>query len=300
MNFFFPAITSCTNTSNPSVMLGAGLLARKAVEAGLTVQPYIKTSLSPGSGVVTYYLQASHVIEPLQKLGFEIVGYGCMTCIGNSGPLNDNIINTIESNQLVCCSVLSGNRNFEGRIHPNTRANYLASPLLVIAYAISGRIDIDFENESLGKNADGKEIYLRDIWPSRKEIQDVENEFVIPAMFREVYSKIEVGSSSWQTLEFPAGDLYPWDDTSTYIKQPPFFDGMTKDIGPILPINEARVLLLLGDSVTTDHISPAGSIARNSPAARFLAGCGLTPRDFNSYGSRRGTIQCLIFKKRLL
>lgn len=248
------AITSCTNTSNPSVMLGAGLLARKAVDAGLSVKPYIKTSLSPGSGVVTYYLQSSNVIEPLQKLGFDIVGYGCMTCIGNSGPLDDNIVNTIEQNNLVCCSVLSGNRNFEGRIHPNTRANYLASPLLVIAYAIAGTVDIDFEKEPLGINNDGKSIYLSDIWPSRKEIQDVENEFVIPAMFREVYSKIEIGSKSWQTLEFAQGQLYPWDDKSTYIKQPPFFEGMTREIQPIKPISGARVLLLLGDSVTTDHM----------------------------------------------
>lgn len=271
-------------------MLGAGLLARKAIEAGLTVKPYIKTSLSPGSGVVTHYLQSSNVIQPLQKLGFDIVGYGCMTCIGNSGPLNDNIVNTIESNNLICCSVLSGNRNFEGRIHPNTRANYLASPLLVIAYAISGTVDVDFENEPLGLNSDGKKIYLRDIWPSRKEIQNVEHQFVIPALFNEVYSKIELGSKSWQTLEYPSGQLYPWIDQSTYIKQPPFFEGMTKELNPISPIIGARVLLLLSDSVTTDHISPAGSIARNSPAARYLANSGLTPRDFNSYGSRRGKL----------
>lgn len=293
-------------------MLGAGLLARKAVDFGLTVKPYIKTSLSPGSGVVTYYLQASNVIQPLRKLGFDVVGYGCMTCIGNSGPLHDIIIRTIEQNQLVCCSVLSGNRNFEGRIHPNTRANFLASPLLVIAYAIAGRIDIDFENEPLGENDDGKTIFLRDIWPSRKEIQSIENEFVIPAMFAEVYNKIKVGSHAWQSLDFPNGNLYPWDKKSTYIKEPPFFEGLTKEPKPVSPILGARVILLLGDSVTTgnyymlykylskifgqtfsffisvDHISPAGSIARNSPAAKYLASCGLTPREFNSYGSRRG------------
>lgn len=270
------------------MMLGAGLLAKNAVDAGLSVLPYVKTSLSPGSGVVTYYLQESGVIPALEKLGFDIVGYGCMTCIGNSGPLDDNVVNTIEQNNLVCCGVLSGNRNFEGRIHPNTRANYLASPLLVIAYAIAGTVDIDFEKEPLGTNASGKLIFLRDIWPTRKEIQAVEQKHVIPAMFREVYSKIELGSEQWQSLQAPEGKLYPWDEQSTYIKHPPFFEGMTRELPPIAPIVGARPLLLLGDSVTTDHISPAGSIARNSPAARFLAKRGLTPRDFNSYGSRRG------------
>ncbi|GLG97421.1 Cytoplasmic aconitate hydratase-like protein isoform x2 [Gryllus bimaculatus] len=231
------AITSCTNTSNPSVMLGAGILAKKAVEAGLTVAPYIKTSLSPGSGVVTYYLEESGVIPYLKTLGFEVVGYGCMTCIGNSGPLPETIVEAIEKNDLVCCGVLSGNRNFEGRIHPHTRANYLASPLLVIAYAIAGRIDIDFETEPLGCNSEGKPVFLRDIWPLRKEIQAVEQQYDLP---------------------------------------------------PIKPIENAHVILNLGDSVTTDHISPAGSIARNSPAARYLSARGLTPRQFNSYGSRRG------------
>ncbi|XP_050360030.1 cytoplasmic aconitate hydratase-like [Nymphalis io] len=282
------AITSCTNTSNPSVMLGAGLLAKKAVEAGLSVLPYIKTSLSPGSGVVTYYLRESGVVPYLEKLGFDIVGYGCMTCIGNSGPIDDNIANTIEKNELVCCGVLSGNRNFEGRIHPNTRANYLASPLLVIAYALAGTVDIDFEKEPLGKRADGSSVFLRDIWPTRSEIQEVEDKYVIPGMFKEVYEKIEQGSPSWQALDVPKGKLYGWDPNSTYIKRPPFFDGMTKDLPPIKSIPNARCLLLLGDSVTTDHISPAGSIARNSPAARLLASRGLTPREFNSYGSRRG------------
>lgn len=223
------AITSCTNTSNPSVMLGAGLLAKKAVAAGLTVAPYIKTSLSPGSGVVTYYLTESGVIPPLEQLGFSVVGYGCMTCIGNSGSLDENIVNAIEQNDLVCCGVLSGNRNFEGRIHPNTRANYLASPLLVIAYAIAGTVDIDFETEPLGKYNDGTPIFLRDIWPTRAEIQAVEQKYVIPAMFKEVYSKIEAGSGSWQKLEAPSGNLYPWSADSTYIKKPPFFDGKLLD-----------------------------------------------------------------------
>ncbi|XP_016961258.1 cytoplasmic aconitate hydratase [Drosophila biarmipes] len=282
------AITSCTNTSNPSVMLGAGLLAKNAVEKGLSILPYIKTSLSPGSGVVTYYLRESGVIPYLEQLGFDIVGYGCMTCIGNSGPLDENVVNTIEKNGLVCCGVLSGNRNFEGRIHPNTRANYLASPLLVIAYAIAGRVDIDFETEPLGVDANDKEVYLRDIWPTRSEIQEVEHKHVIPAMFQEVYSKIQLGSKDWQTLEVSDGKLYPWSGISTYIKRPPFFDGMTRELPQIKSIEQARCLLLLGDSVTTDHISPAGSIARRSPAARYLSERGLTPRDFNSYGSRRG------------
>ncbi|XP_074108052.1 cytoplasmic aconitate hydratase [Cotesia typhae] len=282
------AITSCTNTSNPSVMLGAGLLAKNAVEAGLTVAPYIKTSLSPGSGVVTYYLRESGVIPALTELGFEIVGYGCMTCIGNSGPLEDSIAETIEKNELVCCGVLSGNRNFEGRIHPSTRANYLASPLLVIAYAIAGTVDIDFETEPLGRRADGSSVFLRDIWPTRVEIQAVEQQYVIPAMFKSVYNKIEKGSNRWASLVAPEGQLYPWNEDSTYIKHPPYFENLQKELPEAKNIHKARVLLNLGDSVTTDHISPAGSIARNSPAARYLAKRGLTPREFNSYGARRG------------
>lgn len=285
------AITSCTNTSNPSVMLGAGLLAKKAVEAGLSVAPYVKTSLSPGSGVVTYYLRESGVIPFLETLGFGVVGYGCMTCIGNSGPLPDPMVNAIEKNELVVCGVLSGNRNFEGRIHPNTRANYLASPLLVIAYAIAGRVDIDFDREPIGKTKDGKEVYLKEIWPQRSEIQEVERKFVIPAMFEEAYSKLKGnkgGSESWASLNAPSDALYPWDPASTYVRKPPFFKDMTMKLPAIVPIVNSRALLLLGDSVTTDHISPAGSIARNSPAARYLAKHGLTPKEFNSYGSRRG------------
>jgi len=282
------AITSCTNTSNPSVMLGAGLLAKKAVEAGLMVAPYIKTSLSPGSGVVTYYLKESGVIPYLTQLGFDIVGYGCMTCIGNSGPLPESVAEAIEKHELVCCGVLSGNRNFEGRIHPNTRANYLASPLLVIAYAIAGRVDIDFQKEPLGSSADGKPVYLHEIWPLRSEIHAIEQKYVIPSLFRDVYAKIDTGSPNWAQLKAPDGKLYPWDPSSTYIKKPPFFENMTKELPDIQTIENAKVLLHLGDSVTTDHISPAGSIARNSPAARYLAARGLTPREFNSYGSRRG------------
>ncbi|XP_072040260.1 cytoplasmic aconitate hydratase-like isoform X4 [Amphiura filiformis] len=283
------AITSCTNTSNPSVMLGAGILAKKAVEAGLSVATYIKTSLSPGSGVVTYYLQESGVIPYLENLGFSIVGYGCMTCIGNSGPLPEPVGQAIEKGDLVACGVLSGNRNFEGRIHPLTRANYLASPPLVIAYAIAGTVSIDFEKEPLGLNNEGKEVFLsRDIWPTREEIQEVEKQFVIPAMFKDVYSKIQKGNTQWNSLDAPESMLYPWDPKSTYIKSPPFFETMTKDVSPPAAITNAHALLNVADSVTTDHISPAGSIARTSPAARYLAARGLTPREFNSYGSRRG------------
>merc|ERR1739838_275506 len=282
------AITSCTNTSNPSVMLGAGMLAKKAVEAGLTVAPYIKTSLSPGSGVVTYYLQESGVIPFLETLGFGVVGYGCMTCIGNSGPLPEPVVEAVEKGDLVCAGVLSGNRNFEGRIHSHTQANYLASPLFVIAYAIAGRVDIDFDTEPLAVLDDGKKVFLRDIWPSREEIQAVETKFVIPAMFQEVYSEITTGNPNWNKLSAPSSILYPWDTSSTYIKHPPFFAGMSSELPTKRPIKSAHVLLNLGDSVTTDHISPAGSIPRNSPAARYLASRGLSPRDFNSFGSRRG------------
>lgn len=282
------AITSCTNTSNPSVMLGAGLLAKKAVEAGLTVAPFIKTSLSPGSGVVTYYLKESGVIPYLETLGFGVVGYGCMTCIGNSGPLPESVGEAVEKGELVCCGVLSGNRNFEGRIHPLTQANYLASPLFVIAYAIAGRVDIDFEKEPLQVLDDGREVFLRDVWPSREEIHAVESQYVIPVMFQEVYSKITTGNANWNKLSAPEATLYPWDQTSTYIKHPPFFEGMTKELPVKKAISGAYALLHLGDSVTTDHISPAGSIPRTSPAARFLASKGLSPRDFNSFGSRRG------------
>ncbi|KAM9424095.1 cytoplasmic aconitate hydratase [Pholidichthys leucotaenia] len=282
------AITSCTNTSNPSVMLGAGLLAKKAIERGLSVKPYIKTSLSPGSGVVTYYLKESSVMDCLSQLGFEVVGYGCMTCIGNSGPLPEPVVDAITEGDLVAAGVLSGNRNFEGRVHPNTRANYLASPPLVIAYAIAGTVRIDFEKEPIAISSEGKEIFLRDIWPTREEIQAVERTFIIPSMFKEVYEKIEKVNERWNSLVTPSDKLYTWDPKSTYIKSPPFFDGLTMKLQPPQAIKDAHVLLNLGDSVTTDHISPAGNIARNSPAARYLTDRGLTPRDFNSYGSRRG------------
>lgn len=282
------SITSCTNTSNPSVMLGAGLLAKNAVEAGLRTLPYIKTSLSPGSGVVTYYLKESGVDKYLQQLGFDIVGYGCMTCIGNSGPLPETVGEAIEKGDLVTCGVLSGNRNFEGRIHPLTRANYLASPLLVIAYALAGTVAIDFESEPIGRNDEGKEIYLRDIWPKREDIQEMERKTVIPALFNEVYSRVKDGNPQWNDLVTSSSLLYPWDDASTYIKSPPFFQEMTLDLPKLSNIENAAVLLNLGDSVTTDHISPAGMISRTSPAARYLASRNITPRQFNSYGSRRG------------
>lgn len=262
------AITSCTNTSNPSVMLGAGLLAKKAVELGLKVAPYIKTSLSPGSGVVQYYLRESKVIDELNQLGFGIVGYGCMTCIGNSGSLEPLVANAIEQNKIVACGVLSGNRNFEGRIHPLTRANYLASPLLVIAYALAGTVNIDFETEPIGVGNNGQKIFLREIWPTRSEIQEVEKQYVLPQMFQDVYSKIQLGSKNWQDLEAPDSILYPWNEKSTYIKNPPFFEQMTFELPAQTPIKNARVLLNLGDSITTDHISPAGSIARNSSAGK--------------------------------
>ncbi|XP_075896698.1 cytoplasmic aconitate hydratase [Nelusetta ayraudi] len=282
------AITSCTNTSNPSVMLGAGLLAKKAVECGLSVKPYIKTSLSPGSGVVTYYLKESGVLDYLAQLGFDVVGYGCMTCIGNSGPLPEPVVEAITQGDLVAAGVLSGNRNFEGRVHPNVQANYLASPPLVIAYAIAGTVRIDFDKEPLAVNAEGKEIFLRDIWPTREETQAIEKTFVIPSMFKEVYEKIEKVNERWNSLEAPSEKLYTWDPNSTYIKSPPFFDGLTSQPQPPRSIESAYVLLNLGDSVTTDHISPAGNIARTSAAARYLTDKGLNPRHFNSYGSRRG------------
>ncbi|XP_077598295.1 cytoplasmic aconitate hydratase [Stigmatopora nigra] len=282
------AITSCTNTSNPSVMLGAGLLAKKAIEKGLNVKPYIKTSLSPGSGVVTSYLKESGVMDFLSQLGFDVVGYGCMTCIGNSGPLPEPVVDAITQGDLVAAGVLSGNRNFEGRVHPNTRANYLASPPLVIAYAIAGTVKIDFESDPIGINSEGQAVFLKDIWPTREEIQREEAKFVIPSMFREVYEKIEKVNDKWNSLLAPSDKLYPWDSSSTYIKSPPFFDGLTMELNAPRSIDGAYVLLNLGDSVTTDHISPAGNITRSSAAARYLSSREVSPRDFNSYGSRRG------------
>lgn len=282
------AITSCTNTSNPNVMIGAGLLAKKAVEAGLTVNPFVKTSLAPGSGVVTHYLEKSGLLPYLEKLGFYTVGYGCTTCIGNSGPLPDVVAETIEKNDIIAAGVLSGNRNFEGRIHPHVKANYLASPPLVVAYALAGNMNIDIMNDPIGYGKDNKPVYLKDIWPTNDEIADFVSKSVVAEQFKEVYSQVTKGTSQWNELVASNDMLYPWDETSTYIHNPPYFQNMTLSIEPLTKIEKARCLLNFGDSITTDHISPAGNIAKNSPAAKFLMSRGVEPKDFNSYGSRRG------------
>jgi aconitate hydratase len=282
------AITSCTNTSNPSVMVAAGLVARKAHERGLTRKPWVKTSLAPGSKVVTEYLSKSGLLDDLEALGFYVVGYGCTTCIGNSGPLPDEIAEAVKEGDLVVASVLSGNRNFEGRINPLVRANYLASPPLVVAYAIAGTVDIDLLTEPLGKDANGEEVYLRDIWPSVDEIQAIMSAHVTREDFIQQYAHVFEGSEQWQRIEAPTGKIYQWKDESTYIQNPPFFQGMTKEVQPIQPILGARCLVKVGDSVTTDHISPAGAISPDSPAGKYLIERGVQPKDFNSYGSRRG------------
>ena len=282
------AITSCTNTSNPSVMLGAGLLARKAVEKGLTVPPYVKTSMAPGSRVVDLYLKSSGLLPYLEELGFHIVGFGCTTCIGNSGPLPEPVSEAIHQGDLVVSSVLSGNRNFEGRVHPETKTNYLASPPLVVAYALAGTTDIDLINEPLGIGKDGEPVYLAEIWPTNEEIRVTVTRSLRPEMFKEQYANVHTGNETWNAIPTRGGDLYDWDPESTYIQKPPFFVDLTPEIKPIGNIEGARVLVKVGDSVTTDHISPAGAISRNSPAAEYLMERGVTPRDFNSYGSRRG------------
>ncbi len=288
------AITSCTNTSNPAVMLGAGLLARNAAAKGLKAQPWVKTSLGPGSRVVTDYLAKAGVLDDLETLGFYVVGYGCTTCIGNSGPLPDDVSAAIAREDLVVASVLSGNRNFEGRVHPEVKMNYLASPPLVVAYAIAGTTDIDLTTEPLGTGSDGQPVYLRDIWPSNKEIGDTIAATVGPEMFKQNYADVFKGDTRWNTIESPDGDLYAWDGASTYIKNPPYFDGMTMQIGQIEDVHGARVLGLFGDSITTDHISPAGNIKKESPAGRFLQARGVLPTDFNSYGSRRGNDDVMV------
>lgn len=288
------AITSCTNTSNPAVMLGAGLLARNAVKLGLKVKPWVKTSLGPGSLVVTDYLRKAGVLADLEKLGFFVVGYGCTTCIGNSGPLPDEVSKGIAENELVVASVLSGNRNFEGRVHPEVKMNYLASPPLVVAYAISGTVDIDLVSEPIGRGADGKDVYLRDIWPTNKEIGDMISATVGPELFAQNYADVFKGDSRWNQIASPDGAAFQWDAASTYIKNPPYFDGMTMDIGSIDDIHGARVMGLFGDSITTDHISPAGNIKKDSPAGRFLQARGVQPADFNSYGSRRGNDDVMV------
>ncbi len=288
------AITSCTNTSNPAVMLGAGLLARNAVAKGLKSAPWVKTSLGPGSLVVTDYLRKAGVLTDLEQLGFYVVGYGCTTCIGNSGPLPDEVSKGIAENELVVASVLSGNRNFEGRVHPEVKANYLASPPLVVAYAIAGTVDIDLTREPLGKAADGTDVYLRDIWPSNKEIGDSIAATVGPELFAQNYADVFKGDSRWNTIDAPEGESFEWDAASTYIKNPPYFDGMTMHVCSIDDIHGARVLGLFGDSITTDHISPAGNIKSSSPAGRFLQERGVQPADFNSYGARRGNDDVMV------
>ncbi|WP_243042465.1 aconitate hydratase AcnA [Dyella sedimenti] len=287
------AITSCTNTSNPSVMLGAGLLAKKAAAKGLKAQPWVKTSIGPGSKVVTDYLEKTGLLKELEKVGFYIVGYGCTTCIGNSGPLPAEISKGIAEGDLAVASVLSGNRNFEGRVHPEVKMNYLASPPLVVAYALAGTLDIDLTKEPLGTGSDGQPVYLKDIWPSNKEISDTIAGAINPQMFASSYADVFKGDSRWNTIASPDGDVYKWDD-STYIKNPPYFEGMSKEPGSIEDIHGARVLGLFGDSITTDHISPAGSIKKDSPAGRFLIGKGVDPKDFNSYGSRRGNDDVMV------
>ena len=288
------AITSCTNTSNPSVMVAAGLVAKKAVERGLQVKPWVKTSLAPGSRVVNDYLTETGLLPYLEKLRFHIVGYGCTTCIGNSGPLPDAVSAAVKDGGLVVAAVLSGNRNFEGRINPQVRANYLASPPLVVAYAIAGKMDVDLTTEPLGNDANGKPVYLKDVWPTQKEVQDAVNSAVRAEMFRKAYEESLQGDDRWKSLEAPTGEIYQWDESSTYVKRPPFFDGMGREPGSTSDILGARVLAMLGDSVTTDHISPAGSIPVESPAGRYLVSHGVSPKDFNSYGARRGNHEVMM------
>ncbi|HET9834802.1 MAG TPA: aconitate hydratase AcnA [Rhodanobacteraceae bacterium] len=288
------AITSCTNTSNPAVMIGAGLLARKAAARGLAPKPWVKTSLAPGSKVVSAYLEKTGLLEDLQKMGFYLVGYGCTTCIGNSGPLPEDISRKIGENDLAVASVLSGNRNFEGRIHAEVKMNYLASPPLVVAFAIAGTIDIDMSTQPLGKDQDGKDVYLKDIWPSNKEIAELVATSVSADMFSKNYGEVFQGSREWNAVEVPEGDQYTWDATSTYIKNPPYFEGMTMELPELADIHGACCLGLFGDSITTDHISPAGSIKKDSPAGKYLMARGVEPRDFNSYGSRRGNDDVMV------
>ncbi len=288
------AITSCTNTSNPSLMIGAGLLAKKAVERGLRSKPWVKTSLAPGSKVVTDYLAAAGLTPFLEKLKFNLVGFGCTTCIGNSGPLAEPIGAAIKENNLVAVAVLSGNRNFEGRIHPLVRANYLASPPLVVAYALAGRMDMDLVSEPIGKDPAGKPVFLREIWPSPEEIEQTVRSAVKTSMYSKEYGEIFEGDERWKSLPVPEGDLYKWEEKSTYIKLPPFFDNMPKTPPALADIRGARVLAKLGDSVTTDHISPAGSIPADSPAGKYLIAQGVKPSEFNSYGARRGNHEVMM------
>jgi aconitate hydratase len=288
------AITSCTNTSNPAVLIGAGLLAKKAVERGLTRKPWVKTSLAPGSKVVTDYLAKAGLTPYLDQLGFNLVGYGCTTCIGNSGPLPDDVAEEVAKDDLIVAAVLSGNRNFEGRIHPQVRANYLASPPLVVAYALAGCMDIDLTTEPLGRGTDGSNVFLKDIWPTNAEIDAAVGAAVTGALFRERYADVFAGDERWRAMPVPTGERYAWDPKSEYVKRAPYFDGMPAQPAPLADITGARVLAMLGDSVTTDHISPAGNIAKTSPAAKYLIAQGVEPVDFNSYGARRGNHEVMV------
>ena len=288
------AITSCTNTSNPSVMVGAGILARNAVARGLRSKPWVKTSLAPGSKVVTEYLDKAGLTEPLEQLGFNLVGYGCTTCIGNSGPLPEEISKVVGEEDLAVVSVLSGNRNFEGRINPDVKMNYLASPPLCVAYALAGTMDIDIVGDPLGQDEQGVDVYLRDIWPSEREVASTIEQAVQSDMFRKSYGEVFEGDERWNTLEVPTGDRFAWDADSTYVRLPPYFQGMPPEPAAVADIEGARVLAKLGDSVTTDHISPAGSIKRDGPAGKYLQEQGVAPRDFNSYGSRRGNHEVMM------
>jgi aconitate hydratase len=288
------AITSCTNTSNPQVMIAAGLLAKKAVEKGLSRKPWVKSSLAPGSRVVTEYYEKAGLTPFLEELGFHTVGYGCTTCIGNSGPLPEEISAAIEEGELVVCSVLSGNRNFEARIHPEVKANYLASPPLVVAYSLAGRMDLDLNEEPLGADADGNDVFLRDLWPTGEEIQETIAGSIDGSMFSRTYADVFSGDDTWRSLPVPEGDLFAWEDSSTYVRQPPYFDGMSREPGAVEDVRGARCLVRLGDSVTTDHISPAGAIQPDSPAGKYLTEHGVPRKDFNSYGSRRGNHEVMV------
>jgi len=290
------AITSCTNTSNPSVMLAAGLLAKKAVERGLKSKPWVKTSLAPGSKVVTEYLNHAGLSPYLDALNFNLVGYGCTTCIGNSGPLIDEVTAAVQKDNLVVAAVLSGNRNFEGRVNPLVKANYLASPPLVVAYAIAGTVDIDLQNDPIGKDSEGRNVYLREIWPTTEEVQQAVRANISPDMFRKEYAKAFEGDETWKAMQIPTGKIYEWDTASTYIKKPPYFDNMPPQAPEFIKdqILGMRALAVLGDSVTTDHISPAGSIAVKSPAGQYLVSLGVLPSDFNSYGARRGNHEVMV------
>jgi aconitate hydratase len=288
------SITSCTNTSNPSVMLAAGLLAKKAVEKGLTAKPWVKTSMAPGSQVVTSYYEKAGLWPYLEKLGYHLVGYGCTTCIGNSGPLDEKVSAAVNTHDLAVVSVLSGNRNFEGRINPDIKMNYLASPPLVIAYALAGTMEFDFDHEPLGRAEDGTPVFLRDIWPTAEEVQATIDASIDRDMFTKDYADVFTGDEQWRALKTPVGDTFAWDPDSTYVRKPPYFEGMTAEPSPVTDVTGARVLAKLGDSVTTDHISPAGSIKADSPAGAYLAEHGVDRRDFNSYGSRRGNHEVMI------